>query len=194
MNKVVFLLPLSAMFMLFYFGYLYISSDEVITNKSLQNEIIIDLNAESTEDEVVLKGEWDWTTMPVDGVVGNDYIVISLQSDEGALFNTGNITSSSMSLLKGENVLDTLEAQIFEDEVIFVFPNKVIEHESYGNRGEVELVIQLEEHEEFVVAFSYIHTWVEHDHLLIEEAQSFEKVVAEKLDSSYWVVKRFLTL
>ena len=180
--------------MLFYFGYLYISSDEVITNKSLQNEIIIDLNAESTEDEVVLKGEWDWTTMPVDGVVGNDYIVISLQSDEGALFNTGNITSSSLTLLKGENVLDTIEAQIFEDEVIFLFPNKVIEHESYGNRGEVELVIQLEEHQEFVVAFSYIHTWVEHDHLLTEEVQSLEKIVEEKLAPSFWIVKRFLTL
>ncbi len=194
MNKVVFLLPLSAMFMLFYFGYLYISSEEAITNERLQNEIIIDVNAERVGDDVFLKGKWDWTTMPVDGIVGDDYIAITIQRDDRTGINTEKIVSSSLTLLKGEKVLETIGPQIFEDGIIFKFPNKLIEHESYGNRGEVELVLQLEEEEELVVAFSYIHTWKEHDNLTIDETLLLEKVVKELLYPKYWIVQRFFTL
>lgn len=190
MNKVVFLLPLSLMVMLFYFGYLYIISDEVITNESLQNEIIIDVSSERNGDEVALIGKWDWTAMPVDGMVGQDYITITIEED-GSQVTNENIISSTLFLLKGDTVLKEIKGSHLENGVIFTFPNELIDHESYGNRGEIEVVLKSDE--SIIVTFSYIHTWEEHEEISINDINNIEASVEEKL-VDFWIIKRFFSL
>jgi hypothetical protein len=191
MNKFVLLLPVSVMFLLFYFGYHYITSNEVVTNELLQNEIFIDLQSTRDGDKVTLSGNWDWTQMPDDGLVGNDYIVISIQNDDQAPFNSENFLSNTLVLLKGDQEIQSINGGIIADKVIFSFPNKLIEHESYGNRGKVELLLEVAEEDTYTVSFTYVHTWDEHQKLTFTEKETLTESMQIKLPDKHWLVTRF---
>lgn len=194
-NKIVFLLPVSAMLLLFYFGYLYITNEEPITNESLQNEIKIEIDSQRSANGMLIKGIWDWTAMPIDGMVGDDYITIVIQSEDGTPIPNERMISSEISLLKGDTVLESYEGIIHENGVIFSFPNKLIEHESYGNRGKLELELDLENMEgEHIVAISYVHTWAKHDLLLIEDIVAIEASLEERIANHYWRIQRFFSI
>jgi hypothetical protein len=189
-NKFVFLLPVSVMFLLFYFGYHYINNSETATNESLQNDITISLDVNRNGKEVRLTGAWDWTQMPVDGLIGDDYIMISLVREDGKVITTENYLSADLSLLKGKEQLQSISGEVVDNVVIFTFPNEIIEHESYGNRGEVEVVLQLDDDHSYNATFTYVHTWIDHQLVGFNRLHSLEAGLSDILTNKYWSVIR----
>ncbi|QOY36117.1 hypothetical protein AWH56_026355 [Anaerobacillus isosaccharinicus] len=192
MNKFVFLLPVSVMFLLFYFGYQYINSSETATNESLQNDIVISLDANRSGQEVLLRGTWDWTQMPVDGLIGDDYIMITIKQEDDTPINSLNVLSAELFLLKGEQQLQSVIGEVDPNGIVFTFPNKIVDHESFGNRGEIEVVLYLADEASYIATFTYVHTWVDHQLVGFNQLYSLEAGLQDILTNKYWSVKRFL--
>lgn len=192
MNKFVFLLPVSVMFLLFYFGYQYINSSETATNESLQNDIVISLDANRNGQEVLLRGTWDWTQMPVDGLIGDDYIIITIKQEDETPIDSLNVLSAELFLLKGEQQLQSVIGEVDPNGIVFIFPNKIVDHESFGNRGEIEVVLQLADEASYIATFTYIHTWVDHQLVGFNQLYSLEAGLQDILTNKYWSVKRFI--
>jgi hypothetical protein len=191
-NKFVFLLPVSVMFLLFYLGYHYINSSDVATNESLQNDIVITLEVNREADTVRLIGKWDWTQMPIDGLVGNDYITVTFQKEDGTTFSPETIYSSELNLLKGNQVLQSIDGEINENEVVFTFPNEIIDHESYGNRGELEIFLELDAEQTYIATLSYVHTWLDHELIAFNRLHSLETGLQDILINKYWILRRLI--
>lgn len=192
MNKFVFLLPVSVMFLLFYFGYQYINSSETATNESLQNDIVISLDANRNAQEVMLRGTWDWTQMPVDGLIGDDYIIITIKQEDDTPIESLNVHSAELFLLKGEQQLQSVIGEVDPNGIVFTFPNKIVDHESFGNRGEIEVVLQLADEASYIATFTYVHTWVDHQLVGFNQLYSLEAGLQDILTNKYWSVKRFI--
>lgn len=192
MNKIVFFLPVSVMALLFYLGYHYINSSENATNESLQNDIVISLEVNREGDLVQITGRWDWTQMPVDGLIGDDYITIMFQNENGSDFVPEKVLLAQLSLLKGNQVLKEINGTINEKGIVFTFPNKIIDHESYGNRGTLKIVTELDEKEEYGASLTYVHTWIDHELIAFNRLHSLETGLQDILTNKYWVIKRFI--
>lgn len=192
MNKIVFLLPVSVMFLLFYFGYQYINSSEQATNVSLQNEINIALEANRLGETVKLKGKWDWTQMPADGLIGDDYIMITVKSADETPIDSKSYLQAELYLIKGDELLQSIVGEIVEDGIVFTFPNTIIDHESYGNRGEVEVVLQLDDEDQYSASFSYVHTWIDHELGRFTSLYGLKTSISDSLTNHYWSVIRYI--
>ncbi|RXI99469.1 hypothetical protein DS745_14700 [Anaerobacillus alkaliphilus] len=192
MNKFVFFLPVGVMALLFYFGYHYINNIDATTNESLQKDIVVSFEANREGDTVTIIGKWDWTQMPVDGLVGNDYITIAFQDKAGATLLPDNIYSTELNLLKGNQVLQTIEGEVNEKGIVFSFPNEIIDHESYGNRGEVTVVARLDSNEQYMASLSYVHTWLDHELIAFNSLYSLETGLSDILTNKYWVINRLI--
>ncbi len=190
MNKFVFFLPVGVMILLFYLGYHYINNTDAATNESLQHDIIVTLETNRDGETVTITGKWDWTQMPVDGLVGNDYITISLQDEDGSFLLPEHIYSTEINLLKGNQVLKTSEGEVNQQGVVFTFPNDIIDHESYGNRGEIIVVAQAQENQTYLATLSYVHTWLDHELLAFNRLYSLETGLQDILTNKYWVINR----
>lgn len=192
MNKFVFLLPVSVMFLLFYFGYQYINSSETATNESLQNDIVISLDANRNGKEVLLRGTWDWTQMPIDGLIGDDYIMITIKQEDDTPIDFLNVLSAELFLLKGKQQLQSVIGEVDPNGIVFTFPNKIVDHESFGNRGEVVVVLQIADEASYIATFTYVHTWVDHQLVGLNQLYSLEADLQDILTNKYWSVKRFI--
>ncbi|MCT8138579.1 hypothetical protein H1D32_13010 [Anaerobacillus sp. CMMVII] len=192
MNKIVFLLPVSVMVLLFYFGYQYVNNMETATNESLQNDITISLETTRNGNDVRLTGKWDWTQMPVDGLVGDDYIMISLKTEEGTPVSMEELVEAELFLFNGKELLVTITGELEDDGVVFTFPNQIIDHVSYGNRGEIEVSYQLDEEQEYIATFTYVHTWVDHELVKFDLFHSLDAGLPDILTNKYWSINRFI--
>lgn len=163
---------------------------DAVTNESLQHDILVTLEANREDTTVTVVGKWDWTQMPVDGLVGNDYITIALQDKDGGLLQADHILSTELNLLLGNQVLQTIEGEVTDRGIVFTFPNDIIDHESYGNRGEITIAAQIDEDQTYLATLSYVHTWLDHELLAFNRLYSLETGLQDILTNKYWVINR----
>ncbi|WP_216829993.1 hypothetical protein [Alkalihalobacterium elongatum] len=190
-NAAVIILPLILMGFIFYGGYHYLNTSDQITNEELDSVVSLVVETSSNGNKQTISGSWDWKEMPIDGVVGQDYIGVKLVEEENQqLVNSDYILSSKLTLRhSGKEIYETNGTFVF-DGIIFEFPNEVQEHIGYGNLGTFEIVLDGEQFAGNEISVSYLHTWVEHDGLFFEQARLSEV----SLDIDYWTIERFTTI
>ncbi|MBU8905746.1 hypothetical protein [Desertibacillus haloalkaliphilus] len=192
-NKLVFILPLILMGFIFYGGYSYLNESEYVTNEELQETSVMEVSIGKMDQGYEITGSWNWNEVPVEGFLGEDYIGITLmdQLNEPFLLEEGEIIENELSLIHSGQEVWTTKGKWVETGMIFSFPNELKDHESLGDQGQLKLVISSEEIEEPQVSMSYLHTWVEHQGLLLEEPRFLTPTFnGDQGKVPYWVIER----
>ncbi|MEB1807648.1 MAG: hypothetical protein LPK26_10240 [Bacillaceae bacterium] len=189
-NAAVIILPLLLMGFIFYGGYHYLNTSDQLTNEELDTVMSLVVEASSSGDKHTINGYWDWKEMPVDGVLGHDYIGVKFVDEEQHSVDPELISGSKLELLHGEQVIYETEGTIVHDGIIFEFPNEVQEHIGYGNKGSFEIVLGDEFYSGNEVSISYLHTWEEHGGFSFEHAR-FSNI---NVDIEHWIIERFTTI
>lgn len=169
---VVFILPAILMVFIALAGMYYLNQDEDLTNDQLKNEIVF--SAERVGDDVV-EVSWNWPQMPVEGIYGTDYIGISF--------------ADSIDVEVGEAILPVEPEQRFEGEqvengIVFSIPTKMDEHQPVGTRGTIRQQIPAEAIDDATITL--LHTWTNHDDLMIEDATFQDPSFGEAENVQHW--------
>ncbi|MBM7838157.1 hypothetical protein JOC54_001388 [Alkalihalobacillus xiaoxiensis] len=169
---VVLILPAILMVFIAIAGIYYLNQDEVLTNEQLKNEIIV--TAERVEDGII-EVSWNWPKMPSEGIYGTDYIGLSF--------------SNPLDLVAGEVSLPVEPEQRFdgvlvEDGVVFEIPTTMDEHQPVGTRGTIRQQIPAELIDD--ASITLLHTWTNHEDLLIEDAVFQNPTFGEAENVQYW--------
>lgn len=193
-NKMVLILPALLMGFIFWGGYYYLGQASQLTNEELSTVTFFEIDYNQVGSNVKVIGNWNWVEMPIDGLNGTDYIGVSFPeiTDLGIPISE-IIKSSIIELHHGDKVLYEAAGEYVKDGIVFPFPNKLLEHESYGNVGTFQLVMEKTEGISRLSA-SYLHTWTEHDGLQLEDARFLEPAFVSDAEVGYWVMERFLEM
>ncbi|WP_209125359.1 hypothetical protein [Alkalihalobacillus sp. BA299] len=189
-NAVVIVLPLLLMGFIFFGGYHYLNTSNQMTNEDLDNVISFAIDATSNGSTHTIIGDWDWQKMPVDGVLGDDYIGVKLVEEGQEPFDFELIKGSHLVLKHGGNEIYETEGTIVNDGIVFTFPNEMQEHMGYGNMGSFEVVIVGEEFIGQEISISYLHTWDVHDDVSFDRA----RLSNVDIDINHWVIERFTAI
>ncbi|WP_100398360.1 hypothetical protein [Bacillus sp. FJAT-44742] len=195
-NKLVVILPVFLMIFLFVGGAVYVQQSEEVTNEALHEEVEWDtLMTHNGEDEglTTLRAAWEWTAMPSEGLAGEDYIGVTFLDEDGQPMQAELADESHIYLTYGNEVVYEDEAVSVENGFVFSFPNETDEHQSFGDRGSIEVTVETEDNPQRAIV-SYLHTWEAHDGLEKTDARFFEPVLSgmRGSDSSYWVIERYV--
>ncbi len=189
-NKLVIILPLLLMGFIFYGGYHYLNQSAAITNEQLFQVIDMDANISKFNETVEVHGTWNWEEMPIEGLIGKDYIGVSLiDGDSGNQLDNLNVKQSQLFLKHGEKVIFQAEGLIVENGLIFAFPNEIIEHESYGNKGEFIVTFMLEEEITVKASIVLLHTWEEHEGLILTDARMVNPEFTGDVQVAFWTTE-----
>lgn len=189
-NKGVLFMPLFLMAFIFFGGYYYLNQNEGITNEMLYEHVDFDGKLVKMGDSYKLSGEWKWSAMPQDGFIGDDFLGISVK--EKGTANSLSVSSweqAKLRLLHNQKVIYEAEGKPSEEGIIFIFPNQIIENESYGPFGEFEIVFTLKEAAEVQAVVSYLHTWSEHEGLQTNDPRFLRPTFAGGKKVNHWVVE-----
>ncbi|MFV8826626.1 hypothetical protein [Alkalihalobacterium sp. APHAB7] len=189
-NAAVIILPLLLMGFIFYGGYHYLNTSGQLTNEELDTVVSFVVEADSHGSKHTITGYWDWKEMPVDGMLGHDYIGVKFVEEEQDSFDPQLISGSALQLLHGEQVIFETEGTLVLDGIIFEFPNEVQEHIGYGNKGSFEIELDSKLYSGNEVSISYLHTWEEHEGFSFDHA----RLSKENVDIEHWIIERFTTI
>ncbi|WP_017728300.1 hypothetical protein [Halalkalibacterium ligniniphilum] len=187
-NKIVLLLPGLLMIFIFLGGYLFMEQEEEMTNEELQEVIDINIDTKQENDSLFVRAAWDWTEMPVEGLYGEDYISVAIENE--ALLDKLSFDEGFLRLFYGHEVIYENKGRVVDNGVIFPFPNELREFESYGNRGEIEVLIEGEQVRAEDVSVYYLHTWTAHLGLVFDDARFESPQFENGPNVQHWVVKR----
>lgn len=189
-NKLVIILPLILMGFIFFGGYNYLQETSSVTNELLYEKVEIEAVLEQTGENLTLSGNWLWGEMPAEGLMGDDYLGVSFLDEEtGVAISIAEIEASTLQLLHGEKVVYETEGTKVGNGVVYTYPNQIVEHESYGNKGSFTVAVKLEEEKKVRASVVMLHTWEEHEGLIIEEPRMVEPQFPTITDNSYWVME-----
>ncbi|WP_078552847.1 hypothetical protein [Bacillus alkalicellulosilyticus] len=188
-NKIVIILPLLVVAFLFLGGYHYIQQINTVTNEDLSQFVDVQPEIDSTGDNYSATFTWEWQEMPIEGLEGTDYIGFSFLDSEGNVIAEEIDVNGKLELLRGDQVIFESTGTIVERGIIFPFPNEVVEHESFGNKGQAVISFSQDISASQVV-ISYLHTWVEH------QWQSEDPRFIEGMSDTFphWVIERFVDI
>lgn len=191
-NKPVLILPTLLMIFMFVGGYIYLKQSEAVTNEELQRVIELDANTVLTgERSLRVDIEWDWTTMPKEGLRGDDYIGVALMDKDSDEVRTDvKVSHATLELTFGDDVLKKIEGNVVDNGVIFVFPNRVSDNRSYGNVGRATVVFEGERLDETLTRVHYLHTWTEGPSLKLEDALFSDPSFEGEGEVPYWLLSR----
>ncbi|WP_096201244.1 hypothetical protein [Bacillus sp. FJAT-45350] len=190
-NKLAIILPVLLMGFIFYGGYHYLQSTNVVTNEQLHQSIDFNHEMNRLGETVELIGSWEWLDMPHEGLIGEDYIGVSLTNIETGEFIPGDeVVGSELQLFHGHKLIYETVGQVVDNGLIFSYPNEIIEHESYGNKGGFKVSFASNYDSEYRASFTYLHTWNEHEGLKYEDARMISPVFSGTINESYWVIER----
>ncbi|ARK29402.1 hypothetical protein BkAM31D_05795 [Halalkalibacter krulwichiae] len=162
-NKPVLILPGILMLIMFVGGYQFLNGSDPITNEELQNVMSTDVDVAETVEGLQIKASWDWTVMPVEGLYGEDYIGIYVVDPATEAVRTDiEIEDAHLELHYSDTVIENDEGVIVDNGVIFAFSNKLVEHESFGNLGQVSAKIKGDHLSVSDIRIHLLHTWTEH--------------------------------
>lgn len=191
-NKLVVILPLILTVFMFASGIYYLNQTESITNEELSESISWLPHLTKEGEQSLLEAEWLWEASPDDGITGTDYIGVTFLDGNGDALAGSEINETAVTLRHSEETIFEGEGEIKEDGVLFVFPNQADDHETYGNDGRVEVVLNSSEAEEAVI--TYLHTWKEHEEINTEDLRFFDPGFEESdhMDDYYWVTEQLV--
>lgn len=189
-NKVVIILPLLVVAFIFYGGYSYWQSIGSVTNEELSQYVNFDHNLQPRNEQFILTSKWEWTEMPAEGLIGTDYIGVSLLDANGQQLEDVSFVNGKVELFYGNKVIYEAEGTPVENGFLFSFPNEMIEHEAFGNHGRITVSFQGAEYINGErVAISYLHTWGEHEPLQLEDAR-FLVTTLDKSTIPHWILEQ----
>ncbi|WP_026674728.1 hypothetical protein [Alkalihalobacterium bogoriense] len=193
-NKVVIILPLLVVAFIFYGGYSYWQSIGSVTNEELSQYVNFDHKLEPRNDQFILTSEWEWTEMPAEGLIGTDYIGVSLLDANGQQLEDVSFANGKIELFYGNKIIYEAEGTLLENGYMFSFPNEMIEHETFGNNGRISVSFQTSDDTEgHRVSISYLHTWGEHELLHIEDARFLTTNVNEAA-IPHWILEQTVNI
>ncbi|WP_156816990.1 hypothetical protein [Salsuginibacillus kocurii] len=188
-NKLVVILPIFLMAFMFFGGWFYLQQSDVISNEDLYEHVELEAQLEENSTQQ-LDVSWEWRETPEEGLVGEDYIGISVIDEDEQPLLSEEIEEASLQLFDGEDVIYETEGEEVENGIIFSFPNELEENVTYGNEGHINMTITGSAESASV---SYLHTWVEHDGLESEDARFFSPSFAGQDEENVsWVIERFV--
>ena len=130
--------------------------------------------------------EWDWTVAPSDGLYGNDYIGVVFYDASGEIVDSFELIEAELALYHGDKIIEQSEPIRGENGLIFTFTNQLDEHLSYGNIGDIHVVVKSPDIVNTETFF--MHTWMNHAPMQSTDA-TFENVAFEHGgDIPYWVI------
>lgn len=189
-NRGVLFMPLFLMAFIFFAGFYYLNQNEGITNEMLYEHVDFDGKIVKMGDSYKLSGEWKWSELPQDGLVGDDFLGISVR--EKGTANSLKVESwdkAVLRLLHNQKVIYEAEGERTDAGLIFTFPNQMIDNESYGPFGEYEIVFTLKEEAEVQALVSYLHTWSEHIGLKTNDPRFLRPAFEGENHVKHWVVE-----
>ncbi|WP_227934999.1 hypothetical protein [Alkalihalobacillus deserti] len=187
-NKPVLILPGILMLVMLIGGYQFLQNSETITNEDLQTILNSQVNITEIESGLQIEAGWDWTVMPAEGLYGEDYIgIYVLDSSTGEVRTDVDIKDGLVELLYSEHVIEESVGTTVENGVIFAFSNKLVDHESYGNLGQVKVKIEGADLNVDDVKVQLLHTWTEHSPLEKEDATFSSPVFTGATNVPYWI-------
>ncbi|MBP3951227.1 hypothetical protein [Bacillus suaedae] len=182
-NKPVLILPGILMIIMFIGGYYFLGDTDTFTNEELKEVIEVDVQVDEQSQGLRIQGEWDWTIMPSEGIYGDDYISVFIESDESF-----SIETAELKLLYAGDVIEETAGKVVENGVIFSFSNQLVEQISYGNSGEFEVVMSGENVKAEDISIRYLHTWTNHLPLDLDDASFQDPTFGEAENVPYWIL------
>lgn len=191
-NKWVWIPLCFLMVFMIYSGYHYLNESETISNEEIQNTIEMSVIAEEYHGSTHVLGKWNWNEIPKEGLLGEDYIGVSVLDIESSQYLHGDdLTDTVLTLVYRNNVIFEAEGNSVENGIVFAFPNQIIDQGIFGNEGEVSLVLHIEEGSDHQISMSYLHTWTEHSGLDIEDARfQSPSFPGEDAEVPHWIIER----
>lgn len=191
-NKLVVILPLILTVFMFASGMYYLNQTETITNEELSESISWTPQLTEEDSSSLLEAEWAWQSSPDDGIIGTDYIGVTFLDQNGETLTGNEFKEATVSLLHNGEIIWEELGEIKESGVLFTFPNRADDHETYGNDGSIEVILTGTKAEEAVV--TYLHTWKEHEEMTTEDLRFFDPSFGESdnMDNFYWVTEQFV--
>ncbi|WDF03090.1 hypothetical protein [Shouchella hunanensis] len=171
---VVFILPAILMVFIALGGFIYLSQDDTLSNEELQKEV--EFTAVFQQQAVTI--EWAWPQLPTEGIYGIDYIGLSFDGDPQAV-EIGQVTLP----VEPEQTYDGFAV---ENGIIFAFPTEMQEHQSVGTRGQLIQGLPPEVDVENVKV-TLLHTWTNHEDLLLEDATFANPQFGQAKNVQHWV-------
>ncbi|MGO4887151.1 hypothetical protein ACJ2A9_05280 [Anaerobacillus sp. MEB173] len=198
-NKWQWILPGILMIFIFYSGYQYINESESFSNEDIQNLIVASVEAEQINEQMIeITGKWDWSELPKEGLLGDDYIGVTVFEEDQPM-DGERFSESMLVLYHRDKPIYEVEGQAVKNGVVFSFPTKMVEEGIYGNEGEVKLQLQISKNSfsSTKVSMTYLHTWTEHEGLQIEDSRfqspQFLNVNGDD-EVPYWIIERLSTI
>ncbi|GAE24783.1 hypothetical protein JCM9140_735 [Halalkalibacter wakoensis JCM 9140] len=191
-NKPVLILPAILAIIMILGGYHFLQGSETITNEELQDVMEFELDYTQTEKGIKLTGEWDWTIMPQEGLYGEDYIGIVVMDQETGVPRTDVDLQGSLELLYAGQPIEQTDGTTVDNGLIFSFSNKLVEHESFGNIGQFEVLFDGEGIDKEDIIVTLLHTWTEHAPLDKTDALLVEPTFIGAANVPYWTVEKRL--
>lgn len=177
---------------IFYGGYYFLEEANQMTNEELSHLVSLDVDVNSIGNQVEISGVWNWNEVPQDGIVGHDYIGITLQNNLGEVI-TDSIIDAQLQLVFLNDIVYETAGVPSENGFIFEFPNEFLDQVVFGNEGNFQLLLEPQENEELQIIVSYLHTWKDHGGLISDDSRFLSPQFNNDMDEYYWVIERFET-
>jgi hypothetical protein len=187
-NKPVLILPGILMVLMLVGGYQFLQGSESITNEELQNVVDYQVEIKEMDNGLHINARWDWTKMPVEGLYGEDYIgLYVIDQDLEEARSDIKIEEAVLQLLYSDRVIEESAGVPVQNGVIFAFSNKLVEHESYGNLGQVKVKMIGDELSSEDVRIQLLHTWTDHTSLEKDDATLAVPSFPGAANVPYWI-------
>ncbi|AIC94123.1 hypothetical protein [Shouchella lehensis] len=170
---IVFILPAILMVFIAVGGFIYLSQDDTLSNEELQQEIAFTASIH----QQITTIEWIWPQLPTEGIYGTDYIGLSFETE--SYVEPGQVTLP----VEPEQTYDGF---VVENGVIFSFPTEMQEHQSVGTRGQLIQALPSEVEIEDVQV-TLLHTWTNHEDLVLEDATFADPQFGQAKNVQHWV-------
>jgi len=187
-NKLVLILPGILMLVMLVGGYQFLQGSEAITNEELKDMVEYEAEIQETESGLYIDANWDWTIMPIEGLYGEDYLSVYFMDGDKVRTDVV-IEKAELQLLHSDQIIEVQTGEKVANGVIFSFSNKIVEHESFGNLGQLQVVVSGTDLTENDVRIQLLHTWTEHAPLEKEDATFSAPTFTNAANVPYWIRK-----
>lgn len=162
-----------------------------MTNEELSQVVSLDMDVNPVDEyKLEIKGNWKWNEVPQDGIIGEDYIGISVLNSSGVSVS-GPFLNGKLQLTFQDEIIYETEGHPSENGYLFSFPNELKDQIVFGNEGEFSIIAEPQQKEDVQVIVSYLHTWSEHGGLSIGDSRFLSPQFEKGPIESYWVIERF---
>ncbi len=126
--------------------------------------------------------------MPVEGLYGEDYLSIYVLDQSTGIARTDvEMEEGLVQLLHADQVIEEDTGTFVDNGIIFTFSNKLVDHESYGNLGQVRVKVEGLNLNPNDVKVQLLHTWTEHSPLELEDATFASPSFSGAANVPYWI-------